>query len=116
MTKDEDFKLLKIQVVLSMLTHILSLRLFYLFIRSFCTASKVGYWSFPLFLLLLFALFLLLFFSLHLVLIVFFFFFYLQTCVLKVNIHCDGCKQKVKKLLQRIEGAHFLPLFHLIAE
>ena len=31
----------------------------------------------------------------------------LQTCVLKVNIHCDGCKQKVKKLLLRIEGAHF---------
>ncbi|KAJ0039125.1 hypothetical protein Pint_22232 [Pistacia integerrima] len=29
----------------------------------------------------------------------------IQTCVLKVNIHCDGCKQKVKKLLQRIEGA-----------
>ncbi|KAM7275044.1 hypothetical protein ACFE04_016910 [Oxalis oulophora] len=28
----------------------------------------------------------------------------IQTCVLKVNIHCDGCKQKVKKLLQRIEG------------
>lgn len=28
----------------------------------------------------------------------------LQTYVLRVNIHCDGCKQKVKKLLQRIEG------------
>ncbi|KAJ4960328.1 hypothetical protein NE237_020238 [Protea cynaroides] len=28
----------------------------------------------------------------------------IQTCVLKVNIHCDGCRQKVKKLLQRIEG------------
>ncbi|XP_043695362.1 heavy metal-associated isoprenylated plant protein 37-like isoform X2 [Telopea speciosissima] len=28
----------------------------------------------------------------------------IQTCVLKVNIHCDGCKQKVKKLLQKIEG------------
>lgn len=28
----------------------------------------------------------------------------IQTCVLRVNIHCDGCKQKVKKLLQRIEG------------
>ncbi|KAK9114126.1 hypothetical protein Syun_020923 [Stephania yunnanensis] len=25
------------------------------------------------------------------------------SCVLKVNIHCDGCKQDVKKLLQRIE-------------
>ncbi|MBA0557619.1 hypothetical protein Golob_014675, partial [Gossypium lobatum] len=26
------------------------------------------------------------------------------TCVLKVNIHCDGCKHKVKKILQKIEG------------
>ncbi|XWS34517.1 hypothetical protein CRYUN_Cryun21dG0045000 [Craigia yunnanensis] len=30
----------------------------------------------------------------------------IQTCVLKVNIHCDGCMQKVKKLLQRIEGVY----------
>ncbi|GMJ13313.1 HEAVY METAL ASSOCIATED PROTEIN 5 [Hibiscus trionum] len=30
----------------------------------------------------------------------------IQTCVLKVNIHCEGCKQKVKKLLQRIEGVY----------
>ncbi|KAL6187636.1 hypothetical protein ACLB2K_039034 [Fragaria x ananassa] len=30
----------------------------------------------------------------------------IQTCYLKVNIHCDGCKQKVKKLLQRIEGVY----------
>ncbi|XP_068332615.1 heavy metal-associated isoprenylated plant protein 37-like [Pyrus communis] len=30
----------------------------------------------------------------------------IQTCVLKVNIHCDGCKQKVRKLLQRIEGVY----------
>lgn len=66
MTKDEDFKLLKIQVVLSILTHILSFRLFYLFIHSFCTETKVGYWSFSLFLFLLFALFLP--FFLHLVL------------------------------------------------
>ncbi|GMI64504.1 hypothetical protein HRI_000119700 [Hibiscus trionum] len=28
----------------------------------------------------------------------------IQTCVLKVNIHCDGCKHKVKKTLQKIEG------------
>ncbi|KAK1374635.1 heavy metal-associated isoprenylated plant protein 37 [Heracleum sosnowskyi] len=28
----------------------------------------------------------------------------IQTVLLRVNIHCDGCKQKVKKLLQRIEG------------
>nr|GMD79574.1 heavy metal-associated isoprenylated plant protein 32-like [Ipomoea batatas] len=27
----------------------------------------------------------------------------IQTCVLKVNIHCEGCKNKVKKILQRIE-------------
>ncbi|CAK7326710.1 unnamed protein product [Dovyalis caffra] len=30
----------------------------------------------------------------------------IQTFLLKVNIHCDGCKQKVKKLLQRIEGVY----------
>ncbi|XP_073135635.1 heavy metal-associated isoprenylated plant protein 37 [Henckelia pumila] len=30
----------------------------------------------------------------------------IQTCVLKVNIHCDGCKHKVKKLLQKIEGVY----------
>ncbi|XP_060219102.1 heavy metal-associated isoprenylated plant protein 34-like [Lycium barbarum] len=29
-----------------------------------------------------------------------------QTCVLKVNIHCDGCKHKVKKKLQKIEGVY----------
>ncbi|XP_055816784.1 heavy metal-associated isoprenylated plant protein 32-like [Solanum dulcamara] len=29
-----------------------------------------------------------------------------QTCVLKVNIHCDGCQQKVKKKLQKIEGVY----------
>ncbi|KAI9073285.1 hypothetical protein K1719_043986 [Acacia pycnantha] len=34
----------------------------------------------------------------------------IQTCVLKVNIHCDGCKQKVKKLLQRIEGVYQVQL------
>ncbi|XP_041009883.1 heavy metal-associated isoprenylated plant protein 37-like [Juglans microcarpa x Juglans regia] len=32
----------------------------------------------------------------------------IQTCVLKVNIHCDGCKHKVKKLLQRIEGVYLV--------
>ncbi|KAK8939460.1 Heavy metal-associated isoprenylated plant protein 26 [Platanthera guangdongensis] len=30
----------------------------------------------------------------------------IQTVVLKVNIHCDGCKHKVRKLLQRIEGVY----------
>nr|GLL37232.1 heavy metal-associated isoprenylated plant protein 33-like isoform X1 [Ipomoea trifida] len=29
-----------------------------------------------------------------------------QTSVLRVNIHCDGCKQKVKKKLQKIEGVY----------
>lgn len=29
-----------------------------------------------------------------------------ESCVLKVNIHCDGCEQKVKKLLQKIEGVY----------
>ncbi|KAL5776496.1 hypothetical protein ACOSP7_009422 [Xanthoceras sorbifolium] len=31
-----------------------------------------------------------------------------QSCVLKVNIdcHCDGCKNKVKKLLQKIDGVY----------
>ncbi|XP_022138660.1 heavy metal-associated isoprenylated plant protein 32-like, partial [Momordica charantia] len=28
----------------------------------------------------------------------------IQKFVLKVNIHCDGCKQKVKKILQKIDG------------
>jgi copper chaperone CopZ len=28
----------------------------------------------------------------------------IQTCVLKVNIHCDGCQKKVKKILHKIEG------------
>ncbi|ESW26120.1 hypothetical protein PHAVU_003G092500 [Phaseolus vulgaris] len=28
----------------------------------------------------------------------------IQKCVLKVNIHCDGCRQKVKKILQKIDG------------
>lgn len=36
--------------------------------------------------------------------------FHWQTCVLKVYIHCDGCKQKVKKLLRKIEGI-FLSFF-----
>ncbi|XP_052191080.1 heavy metal-associated isoprenylated plant protein 32-like [Diospyros lotus] len=30
----------------------------------------------------------------------------IQTCVLKVNIHCDGCKSKVKKTLQKIDGVY----------
>ncbi|XP_008370511.2 heavy metal-associated isoprenylated plant protein 34-like [Malus domestica] len=30
----------------------------------------------------------------------------LQTCVLKVNIDCDGCKHKIKKLLQKIDGVY----------
>ncbi|MFS7959498.1 putative heavy metal-associated domain superfamily [Helianthus anomalus] len=27
----------------------------------------------------------------------------IQTCVLRVNLHCDGCKHKVKKILQKID-------------
>ncbi|KAF3951566.1 hypothetical protein CMV_022803 [Castanea mollissima] len=30
----------------------------------------------------------------------------MQSCVLRVNIHCEGCKQKVKKLLQKIDGVY----------
>nr|XP_009418135.1 PREDICTED: neurogenic protein mastermind-like [Musa acuminata subsp. malaccensis] len=30
----------------------------------------------------------------------------IQTVLLKVHIHCDGCKQEVKKLLQKIEGVY----------
>ena len=33
--------------------------------------------------------------------------FLAQTCVLKVHVNCNGCKQKVKKLLSRIEGPDF---------
>ncbi|KAI4349998.1 hypothetical protein L6164_010531 [Bauhinia variegata] len=29
-----------------------------------------------------------------------------QSCLLKVNIHCEGCEQKVKKLLQKIDGVY----------
>lgn len=30
----------------------------------------------------------------------------MQTIVLKVHIHCEGCKKKVKKLLQKIDGVY----------
>ncbi|XP_014517027.1 heavy metal-associated isoprenylated plant protein 34 [Vigna radiata var. radiata] len=30
----------------------------------------------------------------------------IQTCVLKVNIDCDGCAHKVKKILQKIDGVY----------
>lgn len=36
-----------------------------------------------------------------------------QTWVLKVSIHCEGCKRKVKKALQSIEG-DLLPFFLLL--
>lgn len=29
-----------------------------------------------------------------------------KSCVLRVNIDCDGCKQKVRKLLQKIDGVY----------
>lgn len=31
-------------------------------------------------------------------------FFDIQTCVLKVNVDCHGCRRKVKKILKKIEG------------
>ncbi|CAA0807069.1 Heavy metal transport/detoxification superfamily protein [Striga hermonthica] len=34
----------------------------------------------------------------------------IQTCVLKVNIHCDGCKHKVKKILQKIDGVYTMKI------
>ncbi|KAI3453107.1 hypothetical protein Pfo_009770 [Paulownia fortunei] len=85
MTKDEDFKLLKIQVFsFSINTFYLSLKpTFYVYLYSkvmfclFLMKSPAFYTS-----------------------------FLLQTCALRVNIHCDGCKQKVKKILQRIEGVY----------
>ncbi|CAL9144428.1 unnamed protein product [Musa hybrid cultivar] len=30
----------------------------------------------------------------------------IQTCILKVSIHCNGCKKKVKKLLQKVDGVY----------
>ncbi|KAK9078458.1 hypothetical protein SSX86_002515 [Deinandra increscens subsp. villosa] len=34
----------------------------------------------------------------------------IQTCSLKVNIHCDGCKRKVKKILQKIDGVYTISI------
>lgn len=34
----------------------------------------------------------------------------IKTCVLKVNIHCEGCKKKVKKLLQKIDGVYTIAI------
>ncbi|ESQ34485.1 hypothetical protein EUTSA_v10009651mg [Eutrema salsugineum] len=34
----------------------------------------------------------------------------IQTYSLRVNIHCEGCNQKVKKLLQRIEGVYHVKI------
>ncbi|KAK3417627.1 hypothetical protein EUGRSUZ_H03576 [Eucalyptus grandis] len=34
----------------------------------------------------------------------------MQICVLKVNIHCNGCKQKVKKILQKIDGVYTIKI------
>ncbi|XP_004293637.1 PREDICTED: copper transport protein ATX1-like [Fragaria vesca subsp. vesca] len=33
-----------------------------------------------------------------------------QTWVLKVSIHCEGCKKKVKKVLQSIEGVYTITI------
>ncbi|PWA55962.1 heavy metal-associated domain, HMA [Artemisia annua] len=32
----------------------------------------------------------------------------IKTCTLRVNMHYDGCKHKVKKVLQRIEGKQYI--------
>nr|KYP58217.1 hypothetical protein KK1_004511 [Cajanus cajan] len=34
----------------------------------------------------------------------------MQKCVLKVNIHCDGCKHKVKKILKKIDGVFIIEI------
>ena len=49
-----------------------------------------------------------LFFCLLLFFFYIFFLAFLNTCVLKVNRHWHSCKQKVKKLLRRIEGEYSL--------
>ncbi|KAM0001955.1 putative heavy metal-associated domain, HMA, heavy metal-associated domain superfamily [Helianthus debilis subsp. tardiflorus] len=41
-----------------------------------------------------------------LLILVTFFFLLKQTFSLKVNIHCDGCKHKVRKILKKIEGVY----------
>lgn len=38
----------------------------------------------------------------------------MQKCVLKVNIHCDGCRQKVKKILQKIDGMVIITVIPLL--
>jgi hypothetical protein len=43
-------------------------------------------------------------------------FFCMQKSVLKVNIHCDGCKHKVKKILQKIDGMYDLNICDLFTE
>ena len=39
--------------------------------------------------------------------------FFFQTWVLKVSIHCEGCKKKVKKVLQSIDGMVLYVIFRL---
>ncbi|KAM0062898.1 putative heavy metal-associated domain, HMA, heavy metal-associated domain superfamily [Helianthus debilis subsp. tardiflorus] len=41
-----------------------------------------------------------------LLILVTFFFLLKHTFSLKVNIHCDGCKHKVRKILKKIEGVY----------
>ncbi|KAG6412976.1 hypothetical protein SASPL_125671 [Salvia splendens] len=40
----------------------------------------------------------------------------IQTCVLRVNIHCEGCEQQVKKILQRIEGFCSFSHYHFFLD
>jgi copper chaperone CopZ len=37
----------------------------------------------------------------------------MQVLVLRVSIHCEGCKKKVKKVLQHVDGMPHLILPHL---
>jgi copper chaperone CopZ len=101
MSKD-DSNFLKIQV--SSLSLSLFLPLTLSRVETLFSTSLLLSFSSPLF----FFLTLLTLFCLpHFSLWVLFFSSLFQTCVLKVNIHCDGCQKKVKKLLQKIDGASF---------
>ncbi|KAG6490512.1 hypothetical protein ZIOFF_051810 [Zingiber officinale] len=85
MSKAEDFKLFKIQASPFPFPLFFSLLFFFVFLEKYYCASQVLKAT-ESFLLAGLAL--------------------LQTVVLKVHIHCDGCKQEVKKLLQKIEGIY----------
>lgn len=103
MTKEGDFKLLKIQVFPPVIHPMLSVFWDPLFVYDFILnfrflwtkQSWVLVFSWGVLFLFSFAA---CFVSSH---------FHPHTCLLRLNIHCHEYKQKVKKLLQRIEGPHF---------